>query len=232
MIVNRLVIISRILSTAHKLNSIDFKLSDEWIGTFLLAGLPDDYRPMIMGLESSGVKITGDSIKTKLLQDVKMTDSDVKLSEDGSALYAKKVWKPKCYNCNEMGHISRNCLKPKKSDNQNHSNNGNHRTSFALTSNVSTNENKNIWFIDSGASAHMTVNGDWLKNKKVTPEKQITVANNDRIPVAGLGDLSLTVRIGKKSQFVDIENVLHVPELNTNLLSVIQTVALQIKITH
>lgn len=39
--------VSKILSTAHKLNSIKFNLSDEWIGTFLLAGLPDDYRPMI-----------------------------------------------------------------------------------------------------------------------------------------------------------------------------------------
>lgn len=215
--------VSKIMSSAHKLNSIKFTLTDEWVGTFLLAGLPDEYRPMIMGLESSGVQITGDSIKTKLLQDVKMTDSDVKLPEDGSALQANKVWRPKCYNCNEFGHISRNCKK-KKSDNQQQSDKGDHRTSFALTSNMNNNENKSIWFIDSGASAHMTVNGDWLNNKKVTPDKQITVANNERIPVAGLGSLSLSVQIGKKSQIVDIENVLHVPDLNTNLLSVSQTV--------
>lgn len=219
--------VSKILSTVHKLNSIKFTLTDEWVGTFLLAGLPDDYRPMIMGLESSGVAITGDSIKTKLLQDVKMAvHSDVKLSDDGSALYAKKTWKPKCFSCNEYGHLSKSCPKLKKGDQQKHSDSGSrdHRTSFALTSNENINENQRIWFIDSGASAHMTVNGDWLNNVKDPPKKQITVANNERIPIAGVGDLSMSVRIGKKSQLIDMENVLHVPKLNANLFSVSQTV--------
>lgn len=51
-----------------------FEVNDEWVGTLLLAGLPDEYRPMIMGLESSGTKITGDSIKVKLLQNVKIDE--------------------------------------------------------------------------------------------------------------------------------------------------------------
>ena len=40
--------VNRIISTAHKLNSLNFEDRDEWIGTLLLAGLPDDYRAMIM----------------------------------------------------------------------------------------------------------------------------------------------------------------------------------------
>lgn len=43
------------------------------IGALLLAGLPEQYRPMIMGLESSGTAITGETIKAKLLQDVQVT---------------------------------------------------------------------------------------------------------------------------------------------------------------
>ena len=62
--------VNTIMSTAQKLNGIEFNVADEWIGTLLLAGLPDRYAPMIMGIESSGMKITGDVIKTKLLQDV------------------------------------------------------------------------------------------------------------------------------------------------------------------
>lgn len=64
----------QIISTAHKLNEMGFEVNDEWVGTLLLAGLPDEYRPMIMGLESSGTKITGDSIKVKLLQNVKIDE--------------------------------------------------------------------------------------------------------------------------------------------------------------
>jgi hypothetical protein len=59
--------VNKIVSTAHKLNSLKLTVSDEWIGCILLAGLPEIYKPMIMGIESSGVKITADSIKTKIL---------------------------------------------------------------------------------------------------------------------------------------------------------------------
>lgn len=60
--------VNEIISTAHKLNGIDFKVVDEWIGTLLLAGLTSRYEPMIMVIESSGLAITGDIVKTKLLQ--------------------------------------------------------------------------------------------------------------------------------------------------------------------
>lgn len=41
-----------IIMTMHKLNGVGFKVPDEWVGTLLLAGLPDEYRSMIMGLEN------------------------------------------------------------------------------------------------------------------------------------------------------------------------------------
>lgn len=69
--------VNRIISTAHKLSDYGFVVSDEWIGTFLLTGLSDEYKPMIMGIKSSGIEITGDSIKMKLLQDVRTTNQEV-----------------------------------------------------------------------------------------------------------------------------------------------------------
>ena len=114
--------VKRIISTAHKLNSLNFEVRDEWIGTLLLAGLPDDYRPMIMGLENSGTPITGDSIETKLLQDVEHNASG-KGNENDSALFVnrnagnnRKPRKtsdfnnqepkgPRCFACNKYGHF-------------------------------------------------------------------------------------------------------------------------------
>ncbi|CAL1674589.1 unnamed protein product [Lasius platythorax] len=63
--------VNTVITTAHELAGIGFKIGDEWIGTLLLLGLPEEYKPMIMGLENSGTPITGDTIKIKLLQDVK-----------------------------------------------------------------------------------------------------------------------------------------------------------------
>ncbi|KAG5878413.1 hypothetical protein JTB14_031536 [Gonioctena quinquepunctata] len=56
---------------------MNYRHNSEWIGTILLAGLPESYKPMIMGIECLGVQITADSVKTKLLQDIPVvTGSD------------------------------------------------------------------------------------------------------------------------------------------------------------
>lgn len=101
--------VGRIVTTAHTLNNLNFKVPDEWISTLLLAGLPDDYRPMIMGLENSGSAITTDFVKTKLLQDIKYTQSpDTSNSE--MAFYTKRKGRgPRCYTCNKYGHIATQC---------------------------------------------------------------------------------------------------------------------------
>lgn len=59
-------------------------VDDEWIETFLLARLQEQQKPMKMGMESSGGKITdGDGIKIKVLQDGKIE----KISDDPGAAF-------------------------------------------------------------------------------------------------------------------------------------------------
>jgi len=48
--------------TAHKLNEFGFRISDEWVGIFLLAGLSDEYRAMTMDTESSGMPMSESSV--------------------------------------------------------------------------------------------------------------------------------------------------------------------------
>jgi len=59
--------LSEISSTANKLVGIGFAITDEWIGAIMLAGLGEEYRPFILGMESSGMALTADDVKTKLL---------------------------------------------------------------------------------------------------------------------------------------------------------------------
>lgn len=74
--------------TAQSLNELSFTVEDEWVGTLLLAGLSDEYKPMIMPLENSGAKITGDFVEVKFLQEVK-EQTNIKTSDTDSALYSK-----------------------------------------------------------------------------------------------------------------------------------------------
>lgn len=37
--------VNKIISTANKLNAINLKVEDEWVGSLLLSGLPDEFQP-------------------------------------------------------------------------------------------------------------------------------------------------------------------------------------------
>lgn len=126
------------------------EVSDVWVGTLLLAGLPNEYQPMVMGIESSGIAITADSIKTKILQDVKSESN----CQNDVAFYGNKQnmqrYRPRCYDCNVLGHVTRNCpLRSKKDSNKSEESANLLSTSFAI--NCIENEE---WLIDSGATSH------------------------------------------------------------------------------
>ncbi|KAJ6635313.1 Retrovirus-related Pol polyprotein from transposon TNT 1-94 [Pseudolycoriella hygida] len=109
------VYVNLIMHTVHKLRGIGSNISEDWVGTFLSAGLPSIYQPMIMAIENSGIIITGDSIKTKLLQEPK-PENRARLS---SALATTGRFNndrrgPRCFICNDYGHIAVQCRKQRK----------------------------------------------------------------------------------------------------------------------
>lgn len=67
--------VTQLVETAQKLRNTGFNIDEEWIGSLLLAGLPEKFSPMIMAIEHSGLSITTDSIKSKLLDMEKEVDN-------------------------------------------------------------------------------------------------------------------------------------------------------------
>lgn len=206
--------VNKIMSTAHKLRNIGFEVNDEWLGTLMLAGLSENYKPMIMGLESSGIKISSDFIKTKLLQEVQVSET--------SAFYTKhrgtsnnnskpKGKGPRCFNCNKYGHVKKQCTAQKSNQN-----------SFAAVFSAYSSLNQDEWYIDSGATMHMTRRSDWMYDEQPPPIHRITVANSEAIPVQSMGKVNIQTKLNKVEHQIQVRNVLFIPELTTNLLSVSQ----------
>ncbi|XP_048006067.1 uncharacterized protein LOC125241565 [Leguminivora glycinivorella] len=73
--------VTKMVENGQKLSGTGFAISDEWIGSLLLAGLPEKYSPMIMAIEHSGISITTDAIKTKLLD---MEEKNSNLTGNGN----------------------------------------------------------------------------------------------------------------------------------------------------
>ena len=77
------------------------------------------------------------------------------------------------------------------------------------------------WNADSGATSHMTPHSHWIRN--YTPFRTpIRLANDDIVYSAGIGSVRFVPTIGgKKARVVEFTQVLHVPDLRTNLLSIL-----------
>lgn len=69
--------------------------------------------------------------------------------------------------------------------------------------------------LDSGASEHYTPNKNWLLNYKPISNKSITIANGDKMPVLGIGDIPIKAN----NLEILIQKVNYIPSLNTTLIS-------------
>lgn len=240
--------VTQIVEAGQKLQGTGFGITDEWIGSIMLAGLSEKYMPMIMAIEHSGIIITSDAIKGKLM-DMEPEESDVnnafacfrknhmKRSMNGKCTQSMAnkdggkgevstsvKGKPnvKCYNCKQHGHYRNQCTNKDKSSK--YSENKSTKTSNAFSA-VFFNRifDKSDWYVDSGASSHLTSNKDLMIDTCYSGfTKEIMVANQSKIPVLCCGNVNITTSTEECDFNITVENVLCVPELSTNLLSVSQ----------
>ncbi|KAG5874330.1 hypothetical protein JTB14_018885 [Gonioctena quinquepunctata] len=124
--------ITQLVETAQKLKGTGFHIDDSWIGSLSLAGLPEKYAPMIMAIDHSGIQLTVDTIKTKLLDmepagntgnaSVSATrhqgnrhsgntagSSNVLGSSESSNVKEANLKNVKCSRFKQMGHYKNRC---------------------------------------------------------------------------------------------------------------------------
>lgn len=147
----------------------------------------------------------------------------------------------RCYKCGAMGHFQNECRQSRRNDqrfnargrgrggtrgrNQNRS----ARTARAnlaeafMVSCAKEKKNSSIFIIDSGASHHVTNNSKWFKQfQSGTEPREVRVASKHCLKVYGQGTVGLTVKVGDDIVEFELGNVLFVPAMRKNLVSVSQ----------
>ncbi|KAF2881427.1 hypothetical protein ILUMI_24749 [Ignelater luminosus] len=212
------------IDTAQKLKGTEFKINDNWIGSLLLASLPEKYSPMIMAIEYSAVDMTADKIEIKLMDMEPIGNGSTNTgrafaggsrtksySSGRTAVNGKKT--VQCYKCKQLGHNKNKC--PNNNTVEKRTVNG-----FSPVF-LSEQFNKNDWYVDSQASVHLTSRQDCLRNITTkTNIKEISVANNTKVAVSCVGDINITTKANSKLHDITITNAVRVPDSTTNLLSV------------
>jgi hypothetical protein len=77
------------------------------------------------------------------------------------------------------------------------------------------------WLIDSAASQHICTTNEWFAKYAPVPGKSVMVANGQRIPVVGCGDIPVNIPLndGRVESGI-IRDVLYAPGVEFTLLSV------------
>ena len=78
-----------------------------------------------------------------------------------------------------------------------------------------------VWYVDSSASNHMTCHQEWFSYLEKPMQPGVVATGDDTPhPIANVGEVSLS-HVGQKGKLV---NVMHIPTITKNLVSVRQIV--------
>ena len=138
--------------------------------------------------------------------------------------------KVKCYNCQKMGHFADECYSDTKKKGKEERANVTEETEeeSALVMVISDEcgelllqgmkdpHNDHMWYLDTGASNHMTSKKEFLHNINDNMKGKVRFGDGSTIPYEGKGDISVTLKNG---EILLIQNVLYLPYLKTNILS-------------
>lgn len=80
------------------------------------------------------------------------------------------------------------------------------------------------WYIDSGATAHMTRNQKILIDREKAQNSNVKVANNEKLKIECVGNVKQKIENCRQISELTFENVQYIPEICENLLSVSQIV--------
>jgi len=76
------------------------------------------------------------------------------------------------------------------------------------------------WLVDSAASAHMCWMRACFDDYQRSTGRSVTMGEKGSVATAGVGTVVLNVIVQGKTRKIKLENVLHVPSMGFNLMSV------------
>ncbi|XP_074362807.1 uncharacterized protein LOC141703105 [Apium graveolens] len=115
----------------------------------------------------------------------------------------------KCYNCQLYGHYMAECRKPKREKEQ--------RMEANLSQGGGRNANSNIWYLDNGASNHMTGQRSKFSrlDEKVTGE--VRFGDGSKVTIKGRG-MMIPLNY-KNSEVRYLRDVYYIPSFYNNIIS-------------
>jgi hypothetical protein len=141
-----------------------------------------------------------------------------------------KCWKrpdARCSKCNQLGHEAIICrFKNQKQEEDAQVANQDDEDQMFVAACFSVQTTSDHWLIDSGCTNHMTFDKSLFRNLQPTEAAKVRIGNGECIEAKGKGTIAITTNSGTKT----IADVLYVPNIDQNLLSVGQLIEKGMKV--
>ncbi|KAK2575182.1 hypothetical protein KPH14_012892, partial [Odynerus spinipes] len=178
--------------------------------------------------KQTGCRLTVSLVKGKLIDEYRRRGNNLepdekvlKTEDGGSSKKPSHVNTYECFFCKKKGHRKKQCYRyqawKQKNERANKVTDDN-----AYCFNVkSETKNEGAWYIDSGATSHMTNDKEFFTKLETDFKDKVYLANgkNLEVKVKGTGKLNC-ITDSNKEKIITVEDVLYVPDLCESLLSV------------
>lgn len=122
----------------------------------------------------------------------------------------------KCFRCGNQGHYQFECPSSEKGVVNYAEFDKEEELLLMAHTEVSKDEGKGIWFLDSGCSNHMTGDKTWFIELDENFKHSVRLGNSSKMAVEGKG----SIRFEVEGITQTVSNVYYVPNLTNNLLSI------------
>lgn len=181
-----------------KLTALGEEIEDHLFIAMLLSSLPDTYSTLITALESRPeAELTLALVKGKLFDEHKRRRGVPNADEDSTAM---KAWQrngattgesgKSCYFCRKSGHFKQDCAKYKewkaKKEKANQAESEENQSGFLCFSARQGSGKKDTWYVDSGATRHMTSCRSFLDVFESRKLPDVAIANGLKAKALGI----------------------------------------------
>ena len=218
-------------------------VSEEDRVVYLLASLPESYSVLVTALEANEDVPKLEVVTERILhQERKSKDRSEASSSTESAMTSRNTVRRKpirCHHCGELGHIKKYCrnLKAEKEGKKERKTKSQKAATTTTQANTdsessgliashalsaSSSNEQRAWIIDSGATCHMCQDSkSFTTLNQLQDPIDVALGDGRALTAVGRGKLVLDMVLSNgESKSCTLHDVLYVPKLSYNLLSV------------
>lgn len=216
----------------RELRSLGSAFEESDMACFVLLSMPLEYENVVTAIRTiSEDQLKMDFVKSRLLEFKTSKSNDgnkmssfvsrkeVKCFKCGKMGHTKSLCGIKCFKCKRFGHKAAECKKEVKANYAEKENRNLDEVAFSATVGDGM---ANYWYADSGATHHYINDRSMLQREtKYDVPKHIQLAEAGKsMEAVSIGDVEVLSKVGENIHNIIIRDVMCVPKLRVNLLSI------------